>query len=168
MRPKREGRSKGSRAMAIDDEAGRTDRLRVGSLTFEYENGSRIITCAYVKAQRSCLCRSRFQNNHRRMPIRKVRNTTTFNRSAIRAVSSGLLLPLQRGLSDAPRSNTRSVTSSAEPSKRLTTLPTEASKSICRRREPPGSCKRKAEKMTQIKPMARQIPSRKVNKTRRG
>src|SRR5260221_8934419 len=47
----------------------------------------RIITCAYVKAQRSCLCRSRFQNNHRRMPIRKVRNTTTFNRSAIRAVS---------------------------------------------------------------------------------
>jgi hypothetical protein len=40
VRPKREGRSKGSRAMAIDDEAGRTDRLRVGSLTFEYENGS--------------------------------------------------------------------------------------------------------------------------------
>jgi hypothetical protein len=26
--------------MAIDDEAGRTDRLRVGSLTFEFENGS--------------------------------------------------------------------------------------------------------------------------------
>jgi hypothetical protein len=29
--------------MAIDDEAGSTDRLRVGSLTFEYENGSRIL-----------------------------------------------------------------------------------------------------------------------------
>jgi hypothetical protein len=41
VRPKREGRSKGSRALAIDVEAGRTDRLRVGSLTFEYEKGSR-------------------------------------------------------------------------------------------------------------------------------
>ncbi|HXX79838.1 MAG TPA: hypothetical protein VEI53_15205 [Ktedonobacteraceae bacterium] len=29
--------------MAIDDEAGRTDRLRVGSLTFEYEKGSRYV-----------------------------------------------------------------------------------------------------------------------------
>ena len=28
--------------MAIDDEAGRTDHLRVSSLTFEYENGIRI------------------------------------------------------------------------------------------------------------------------------
>jgi hypothetical protein len=41
VRPKREGRCKGSRAMATDDEAGRTDHLRVSSLTFEYENGSR-------------------------------------------------------------------------------------------------------------------------------
>ena len=40
MRPKREGRSKGSRALAIDDEAGRTDRSKVSSCTFEYEKGS--------------------------------------------------------------------------------------------------------------------------------
>jgi hypothetical protein len=51
VRPKREGRSKGSRAMAIDDEAGRTDRLRVGSLTFEYENGSRGSMLTEYRAQ---------------------------------------------------------------------------------------------------------------------
>jgi len=40
VRPKQEGRFKGSRAMAVGNEAGTTDRLRVGSLTFGYENGS--------------------------------------------------------------------------------------------------------------------------------
>ncbi|GCE10192.1 hypothetical protein KTT_00510 [Tengunoibacter tsumagoiensis] len=43
MRPKREGRFKGSRALAAGNEAGTTDRLRVSSGTFEYEKGSSII-----------------------------------------------------------------------------------------------------------------------------